>query len=332
MGLRIAFWIDPLESLRFGHDTTLAIMLEAQAAGHEVSYFETADLMVDQGRCRLRLRRVRLFPDAARRASILSETREPLSDLDVVFLRKDPPVDRAYAHATRMLEMCGPERRPLLINNPSALRDMNEKLYALHFPELCPRTLVTRDLVALREFREEVGDIVVKPLDGFGGQGVFVVRRGDPNAAAIFEAATQQYTQPAVAQEFLPAAAEGDKRILLLDGEPLGAILRRAPMESFRCNLAQGGTAHKASLSESERELCRVVGADLRQRGLYFVGIDVIGERLTEINITSPTGIVEMDHAERTNLETEIIRFVERRASAPQWKNEAVSTSASRLQ
>ncbi|MFL5322004.1 MAG: glutathione synthase, partial [Myxococcaceae bacterium] len=229
-------------------------------------------------------------------------------------LRKDPPADVHYQHVTRMLDMTGGDRRPLYLNEPSAIRTANEKLFALQFAELCPRTLVTSDPKSFRRFREEHGDVVVKPLDGFGGRGVFFVRRDDPNADALFEVTTHDGAEPAIVQEFLAASKQGDKRIVLLDGEPIGAILRVG--SAFKCNLAAGGRPVRTELSAEDRAICARLGPTLREMGLLFVGIDVIGGKLTEVNVTSPTGVMEIDRADHVTLETEVIHFVERRCSA----------------
>jgi glutathione synthase len=228
----------------------------------------------------------------------------------VVFLRKDPPVDVEYLHATQLVELA---RGPLILNDPAALRDANEKLYVLRYPELIPHTLVSRDLAELRGFLRELGgEMVIKPVDGFAGRGVLHLRETDRNLNSLLELATGGGRVAIVAQQYLPASREGDKRIILLDGEPLGALLRIPQDNDVRGNLAAGGRSAKSTLTDREREICRTLAPDLRRRGLYFVGLDVIGGYLTEVNVTSPTGIEEINALDEIVVEHHVIDFVER--------------------
>jgi glutathione synthase len=232
----------------------------------------------------------------------------------VVLMRKDPPVDVAYLHATWILEMA--RGKTVVINDPSGIRELNEHLAVLKFPELTPPTLVTRSASRLKAFmREQGGAIVVKPVDGFGGLGVFVVRAGDPNASSIFETSTGAGVRWTMAQKYLPDVVKGDKRILLVDGEPIGALLRVPSEHEHRANLHVGGRAAKTSLDENDRAIVERVGPSLRRDGLFFVGLDVIGGRLTEVNVTSPTGVQEIDAIEGRSLEADVIDAVERRVA-----------------
>lgn len=315
--LRVGFLMDPLESVVVGHDTTFLFMLECQRRGHEVWWFEQKDLAFAGGRTRARLRRVGVRKEQGNHFQLLGEEDAPLGDLDVLFLRKDPPVDVAFLHATQMADLLGDGARTFVINDPAGLRDANEKLYALRFPELAPRTLVTGDLVALRAFfRELGGEMIVKPIDGFGGRGVFHLRRADRNTNALLELATSRGEQAIVAQEYLPESREGDKRILLLDGEPLGALLRVPCEDDVRGNLAAGGRSVKTTITDRDREICARLAPDLRRRGLYFVGIDVIGGRLTEVNVTSPTGAEEVNMLDGAAVERAVVDFVEGMAAS----------------
>lgn len=309
--LRIGFLIDPLETLLVGHDTSLAFMLECQHRGHEVHCFEQKDLEYESGQVRAAARMVELRRVKGDHYRVISEGRVALSSLDAIFLRKDPPVDIEYLHATQLVELA---RGPLLVNDPAALRDANEKLYALQFPDLVPRTLVSRDAAALRTFLDQLGgEMIIKPIDGFGGRGILHVRANDRNLNSLLELATGGGRIAIVAQEYLPASREGDKRIILVDGEPLGGMMRVPQHDDVRGNLAVGGRSVKSRLTERDREICRRLAPDLRRRGLSFVGIDVIGGYLTEVNVTSPTGVEEINAFEGVSIERSLIDLVERK-------------------
>ena len=310
-GLRIGFLIDPIENLIVGHDTSLAFMLECQRRGHEVHYFEQRHLEYRDGGACAFAKRVELKREKGDHYRVVAEGSVPLDGFDVIFLRKDPPVDVDYLQATQLVELA---RRPLLVNDPSALRDANEKLYALHFPQFVPRTLISRDARRLRAFMEELGgEMIVKPIDGFGGRGVLHLRAGDRNLNSLLELATAGGKMAIIGQQYLPASREGDKRVILVDGEPLGAMMRVPQENDVRGNLAAGGRSERTALTAREREICRTLGADFRRRGLYFVGIDVIGEYLTEINVTSPTGVEEINAFETISIERELLALVERK-------------------
>jgi len=311
VSLRFGFLIDPIESLIVGHDTSLAFMLECQRRGHEVHYFEQRELEYRDGRVVAAAKRVELQRVKGDHYRVVQEARLDLSTLDVIFLRKDPPVDVEYLHATQLLELAA---GPLLVNEPAGLRDANEKLYVLRYPDLIPKTLVSRSLAELRAFLKELGgEMVIKPIDGFGGRGILHLRAGDRNLNSLLELATAGGAQAIVAQQYLPASREGDKRIVLVDGEPLGAMMRIPQDDDVRGNLAAGGRSAKSALTDREREICRRLAPDLRARGLHFVGLDVIGGFLTEVNVTSPTGVEEINAFDEIAIERLMIDFVERK-------------------
>lgn len=314
--LRIGFLMDPLEHVVVGHDTTFLLMLAAQERGHEVRSLEQHHLVFrgDRTRARMRTVEVREVPDDHMR--VLREEVAPLTDLDVLFLRKDPPVDADFLHATQLVELSGGDPGPLMVNNPAALRDANEKLFPLRFPHLMPPTVVSADMALLRAFvRDEAqGHAVLKPIDGYAGKGILLLRADDPNLTALLELATGGGRHAVMLQAYLPAATEGDKRILLLDGEPLGAVLRVPAHGEARANLAAGGRPVKTPLTDRERAICAELRPELQRRGLAFVGIDVIGGFLTEVNVTSPTGAAEVELLDGTDVGGQVMAWVEARA------------------
>jgi glutathione synthase len=263
-------------------------------------------LFAQGGEAWSRMRTVEVQREAGKHYRVLADVDARLVDLDIVFLRKDPPADVEYVWATQLVEL---SPGPLWINHPRGLRAANEKLFSLRYPDLIPETMVTRELSRLREFLGSRGDGVVKPLDGCGGQGVLRVRRDDSNFNALLETATQRGRVPVMAQAFLPAVTEGDKRIILLGGDPIGAVLRVPAKGELRANFASGGSAADSPLTEREREICRRLKPDLVELGLWFVGIDVIGGMLTEVNVTSPTGLVEIDALSGLSLESQVLDF-----------------------
>jgi glutathione synthase len=308
--------MDPIETLIVGHDTTLAFMLESRRRGHDVFYFEQRDLSWRGGRSVARMRRVEVRREKGNHFTRITEETAPVADLHVLFMRKDPPVDVDFLYATLFVELAGEGTPPLLVNDPQALRDANEKLYALRFPDLVPPTLVSRDLAELAAFVDELGgEMIVKPIDGFAGRGVLHVRRADWNLTSILEIMTRRGEKPVIAQAYVPEARQGDKRVILLDGEPIGAMLRVPPEHDLRGNLAVGGRSTKTTLTERDREICSRLGPDLRRRGLFFVGLDIIGRYLTEVNVTSPTGIEEINALDGVTLERDVIDFVERKVA-----------------
>jgi len=311
MKLKMAFVMDPVGTINIEKDTTFVLMLEAQARGHEVWYLELKDLFVKETKAfgnvsELRLKRARDFYSLDKTETL------PLESFDVVWMRKDPPFNQDYVYSTYILSLID-ENKTKVINKPSGIRESNEKLYSLYFPEFIPESTVTKDIAQLEKFLGEAGgQIVVKPLDGHGGEGVFYVREGDRNANVILETITNFGTEYVIAQEFIEKVFEGDKRIILLNGEPLGAVLRvPKPGGEFRANFHSGGSPEKSDLTERDMEICEAIGPRLRKDGLYFVGIDVIGGYVTEINTTSPTGIQEINILNGVKLETQVIEFAE---------------------
>jgi glutathione synthase len=293
--IKLGVVMDPIGSIKAYKDSTLAMLLEAQGRGWPIRYMEQGDLFLRDGRAFARSRALRVFDDTRRWFEWGEETTGPLSGLDVILMRKDPPFDMEYIYTTYLLERAEDEG-VLVVNKPRGLRDANEKLYTAWFPQCTPPTLVTRAAGRLREFLAEHGDIVLKPLGGMGGESVFRLRGGDPNANVTIETLTARESRYAMAQRYLPEIAQGDKRILLVDGEPVPYALARIPAPGeFRGNLAAGGQGVGVPLSERDRWICAQVGPALRDKGLLFAGLDVIGDYLTEINVTSPTCIRELD-------------------------------------
>ena len=315
MPLRLLYVMDPLSRVLVDKDTTFAFLLEGERRGHEQHHCGVEDLFVERSVAHARARPVRV-----RRAAIhytLGDQRSlPLGAFDVVFMRKDPPFDLSYYFATQLLGLADPAVT-LVVNDPRGLREANEKLYALHFPELIPESLVAADPVRLKAFMAGLGgEMIVKPLDGCGGAGVFHLHRGDRNLNAILELSTLNGTRMVMAQRYLPAVrSEGDKRLIVLAGEPLGAI-RRVPQEDeTRGNIHVGGRVERAAVDARDREICHRMAARLEADGLYFVGLDVIGGLVTEVNVTSPTGVQEIDRLDDTCLEARVLDWVEARAA-----------------
>lgn len=306
----LAFVMDPIESVDIDADTTFALMLEAQQRGHLIYTADQADLGVDRGRVTARVSPVTLSREPGNHVQ-RGELREVALDesMDAVFQRKDPPVDDAYIRATQLLTLC---RRALVLNRPNSVIASNEKLYTLQFPELMTDTVVTRDRVELRAFLEAVGGaMVVKPLEGRGGEGIFLARQGDPNLGSILEQATGFGSHWTMAQRFLPDVEKGDKRILLLQGEVLGTLNRVPARDEVRANLHVGGRAAAAEIDDADRRIVEQIAPRLREDGFFFVGIDVIGGYLTEINVTSPTGIQEASRLSGENLPARVIDALE---------------------
>jgi glutathione synthase len=295
MSVRLGVVMDPIGSIATYKDSTFAMLLAAQARGWEVRYMELADLYLDGGTAMARHRGLRVTDARHDWYAFGDAETAPLGELDVILMRKDPPFDTEYIYATYLLEQAA-EAGALVVNRPQALRDTNEKLSIARFPQCAPPTLVTRDAARLRAFAAQHGDVILKPLHGMGGTSVFRLRPGDPNLSVVIETLTGHGTAYAMAQRFIPEIASGDKRILLVDGQPVPYALARIPAPGeTRGNLAAGATGQGVALTERDRWICAEVGPWLRERGLLFVGLDVIGDYLTEINVTSPTCIRELD-------------------------------------
>jgi glutathione synthase len=313
--LTLAFVMDPVETEPLDASTTIVLMREAQDRGHTVLYVDPGDLEIDAGRVRALAVPIELDLDSA--APICrgeSRVYDFDSEVDVALQRKDPPVDRDYIIATQILDVCA---RTIVLNRPAAVIAFNEKLLATQFADLMPATRVTRRISELSDFMaEQGGEMIVKPLDGKGGEGIFHLIEGDRNLSSTLEQSTEFGTRAVMAQQYLPAIREGDKRILLLEGESIGAVLRVPAEKESRANLHVGGAAAKAPLDDDDRRIVSRVGPFLKDQGLFFVGIDVIGGKLTEINVTSPTGIQEINALDQTHLEALVISRIEQLAAA----------------
>jgi glutathione synthase len=293
MPLRVAVQMDPVEGININTDTTFMMMMEAQARGHGLFVYSPDKLSLEGRSVRARGRRISLKATVGDHVSAGPvEVIDLADDADVVLMRQDPPFDMAYITATHFLEQVHP--KTLVVNNPAEVRNAPEKLFVTGFPGVQPPTLITSDAEAIYEFRDRYGDIVLKPLYGGGGSGVVKLKADDPNLDALLELHTMIGREPVIAQAFIPAVVNGDKRILLVDGEPVGAINRIPADGQVRSNLARGGRAEAVELTARDRELCGIIGPELKRRGLLFVGIDVIGDYLTEINVTSPTGAQQL--------------------------------------
>lgn len=287
--------MDPIADIKPYKDTTLAMLLAAQARGWTLSYMEQPDLYLRDGEARARRRPLTVRDDPKDWFTLGEAADGPMAGLDLVLMRKDPPFDMEYVYTTYVLERAE-QAGVQVVNRPQALRDANEKAYTAWFPQCCPPTLMTRDMGRIRAFLAEHKKIVVKPLDGMGGAMIFVLAEGDPNISTVLETLTQDGSRLTVAQKYLPEIKDGDKRILLIDGEPVPYALARVPKPGeSRGNLAAGGKGVGVALTERDRWICREVAPALREKGLWFVGLDVIGEWLTEINVTSPTCVRELD-------------------------------------
>ena len=292
MKLNVAVQMDPLENIRIAGDTSFLMMLSAQARGHSLFVYTPDRLALDSGRLFARGRPVTVQDVEGAHAQFGDWEVRDLSEMDVVLLRQDPPFDMAYITSTHFLDAIHP--KTLVVNNPTEVRNAPEKLFVTTFEGVQPPTLVTSDVEAIYKFRAHHGDIVLKPLYGGGGSGVARLLADDPNLDALLDLHKMIGREPLIAQKFIPAVVKGDKRILLVDGEPVGAVNRVPNAGQIRSNLAVGGRAEAVELTDRDRELCGIIGPELKRRGLLFVGIDVIGDYLTEINVTSPTGAVAL--------------------------------------
>ncbi|HGM5581679.1 TPA: glutathione synthase [Pseudomonas putida] len=316
MSVRLGIVMDPIASISYKKDSSLAMLLAAQARGWSLFYMEQRDLYQGAGQARARMRPLKVFADPARWFELGDEQDSALSELDVILMRKDPPFDMEFVYSTYLLEQAEREG-VLVVNKPQSLRDCNEKLFATQFPQCMAPTLVSRRADILREFAATHGDVILKPLDGMGGASVFRHRQGDPNLSVILETLTQHGHQQIMAQAYLPQIVDGDKRILMIDGEPVPYCLARIPASGeTRGNLAAGGRGEARPLTERDRWIAAQVGPTLREKGLLFVGLDVIGDSLTEINVTSPTCIREIDAAYNTDIGGQLMDAIDRQLKA----------------
>lgn len=311
MPLNVAVQMDPVERINIAADSTFRIMEEAQARGHRLFYYTPDRLALDEGRVTATGWPIEVRRETGNHFSLGPEATIDLASQDVVWLRQDPPFDMGYITTTHLLERLVPAT--LVVNDPFWVRNFPEKLLVTTFPDLTPPTMIARDLATLKAFKARHGDIILKPLYGNGGAGVFRLDPNDRNFTALWELFTGTSREPLIAQKFLPAVASGDKRVILVDGEPVGAI-NRVPLEGeTRSNMHAGGTPMQVGLTERDREICAAIGPLLREKGQIFVGIDVIGDWLTEINVTSPTGLQELERFDGVNATARIWEAIERR-------------------
>ncbi|HEY9033832.1 MAG TPA: glutathione synthase [Pseudomonadales bacterium] len=313
MSIQLAVVMDPISQISYKKDSTLAMLWAAQDRGWSLSYISHGDLYLENGKAMACCRPLQVFRDPARWFALGDTHRQPLADFDVILMRKDPPFDNEYIYQTYLLENA--ERAGVLVvNKPASLRDHNEKIFATDFPQCCPPHLVTANAGLLREFHRQHGDVIFKPLDGMGGSRIFHLTEKDRNVSVIIETLTRFGRQTIMAQKYIPEITAGDKRILIVDGEPMPYALARIPAEGeTRGNLAAGGSGVPVALSERDYWICEQVIPTLRDKGLLFVGLDVIGDWLTEINITSPTCIRELDDAHQLDIAGRLMTAIEKR-------------------
>jgi glutathione synthase len=306
--------MDPLESINIDTDSSFMMAMEAERRGHTLLHYQPRDLSLEGTRLTATARPFSLRRERGSHFTAGAPARVDLSTLDLVMMRQDPPFDMAYITATHFLEHIQPGT--LVLNDPASVRNAPEKLFVTHFPELMPPTLITADRAAIADFRSRHRDIIVKPLFGNGGAGVFHLKPDDENLGALVETFTLLYREPVIVQRYLPEIRQGDKRIILIEGEPVGAV-SRVPLEGeARANFHAGGAARKTVLTSREQDICAAIGPTLRAQGLVFVGIDVIGDYMTEINVTSPTGIQEINRLDDVALERILWDAIEARAGA----------------
>lgn len=307
--MKIAFQMDPIGSVDINADSSFRLAEEAQARGHELFYYPPENLSFQEGRIMARGHRMQIQRVVGNPAVLGPEEEVDLADFDVVWLRQDPPFDMFYITTTHLLERIHP--KTLVVNDPFWVRNSPEKLLVLNFPQLTPPTTVARDLATIRAFKEKHGDIILKPLYGNGGAGVFRLTLDDRNLSSLHELFTGFSREPLIVQKYLPAVTKGDKRVILVDGEPVGAINRVPAAGETRSNMHVGGRPEKIGLSERDLEICAAIGPVLKEKGQVFVGIDVIGDWLTEINVTSPTGIQELERFDGVNIAEKIWQAIE---------------------
>ena len=309
MSLTVAIQMDPIDAIDISADSTFVMALEAQDRGHALYHYLPQDLALTNGKVVAGAKPLEVRREEGNHFTLGSQEWLDLSSVDVVLMRQDPPFDMAYITATHLLEHVHPET--LVVNDPAQVRNAPEKFFVTHFPDLMPPTLITTNQEQILAFREEHQDIIVKPLFGNGGAGVFHITPGDENLNSLLEMFTELYREPIIVQRYEPAVRAGDKRIILIDGKAAGA-LNRVPAEGeSRSNLHVGGTAKQSMLTKREEEICEAIGPTLKERGLIFVGIDVIGDYMTEINVTSPTCLQEINHFDGVKLETDIWDAIE---------------------
>ena len=314
--IKLGIVMDPISSINIKKDTSFAMLLEAQSRGYELHYMEMNSLYLRGGEGRATTKKLSVKQDYDGWYEFGTEQDIALQDLDVILMRKDPPFDTEFIYATYILERAE-ENGTLIVNKPQSLRDCNEKLFTAWFPELTPDTLVTRNSAQLKAFHKEHTDVILKPLDGMGGASIFRLKPEDANVSVVIETLTEHGTRFCMAQNYLPAIKDGDKRVLVVDGEPVPYCLARIPAQGeTRGNLAAGGRGEARPLSESDWQIARTVAPILKQKGLIFVGLDIIGDRLTEINVTSPTCVREIEAAFPISVTGMLMDAIEKRLAA----------------
>ena len=306
--------MDPIEDVDINADSTFRLAEEAQNRGHDLYVYTPNDLTFNRGKIIAKVRSISLKRKIGDHVNFGAVELLALSEFDVIWLRQDPPFDMGYITNTHLLDLIGQET--LIVNNPFWVRNLPEKLLVLEFPDLIPETVISRDLEEIKRFKNEFKDIIIKPLYGNGGAGIFRLREDDKNLTSLHELFSNMSSEPLIAQAFLPDVKKGDKRIILVDGEPVGAINRVPKAGETRSNMHVGGKAEPAKLSQRDREICRSIGPILKNRGQVFVGIDVIGDYLTEINVTSPTGIQELERFDKVNIAEMIWHAVEKKVGS----------------
>ena len=312
--MKIAFQMDPIEDVDINADSTFRLAEEAQNRGHDLYVYTPNDLTFNRGKIIAKVRSISLKRKIGDHVNFGAVELLALSEFDVIWLRQDPPFDMGYITNTHLLDLIGQET--LIVNNPFWVRNLPEKLLVLEFPDLIPETVISRDLEEIKRFKNEFKDIIIKPLYGNGGAGIFRLREDDKNLTSLHELFSNMSSEPLIAQAFLPDVKKGDKRIILVDGEPVGAINRVPKAGETRSNMHVGGKAEPAKLSQRDREICRSIGPILKNKGQVFVGIDVIGDYLTEINVTSPTGIQELERFDKVNIAEMIWHAVEKKVGS----------------
>lgn len=311
MSIKVGIVMDPIQAISYKKDTSLAMLVAAQERGWSLFYMEQGDLYLKGDQAMAQMRPLKVAYDPSDWYALGDVVQQPLAELDVILMRKDPPFDSNFIYSTYLLEraeMAG----TLIVNKPQSLRDCNEKMFATLFPQCCPPLLVSSQASLLKAFHKEHGDVIFKPLDGMGGSSIFRLKADDPNFSVIAETLTAGGKNPIMAQKYLPEIVDGDKRILLIDGDPVPYALARVPaIGESRGNLAAGGTGRAQPLSDRDRWICEQVRDSVRERGLLFVGLDVIGDYLTEINVTSPTCVREIDRAYDLNIADDLMQVIE---------------------
>ena len=305
--------MDPIAEISFKKDTTLAMLLAAKNRNHSLHYMEMSDLYLEQGKAKASCRPLEVYNDKNTWFQLGERINIALNDLDAILMRKDPPFDNQFVYATYILE-AAEKQGTLIVNKPQSLRDCNEKVFATQFPQCCPPVIVSRDQTILKQFHKTHSDTIFKPLDGMGGSGIFRCKQDDPNVSVILETLTLHGSEFIMGQKFIPEISKGDKRILVVDGEAIPYSLARIPAQGeTRGNLAAGGSGVAQELTDRDRWIVSQVAPTLKEKGLIFVGLDVIGDYLTEINVTSPTCVREIDAAYNTDIGTTLIKAIETR-------------------